>query len=267
MIPSRLLRPLQLLLAAALLLCAGSALAATCNPFVAANPLRLVSAASEDTQGVVNLTFLGHASFLIESPGGVTIVTDYNGYIRPSFLPDIVTMNHAHRTHYTDSPEPGIKYVLRGWDTGEGPPNYDFRLGDVRIRNVLTNIRSWEGGATEFGGNSIFVFETADLCIAHLSHLHHTLTPEHLAALGQIDVLLVPADGMFTLSQTDMIEVVGQIHPLLVIPMHFFGPAALERFIARMDGRYPLTHSPSASVALSRAMLPKTTEILVLPGY
>src|SRR6185437_1967290 len=107
---------------------------------------------------------------------------------------------------------------------------------------------------------------TADLCIAHLSHLHHTLAPEHLAALGQIDVLLVPADGMFTLSQTDMIEVIEQIHPLLVIPMHFFGPAALERFIARMDGRYRVTRSAAPSVALSRAMLPKATEVLVLPG-
>jgi L-ascorbate metabolism protein UlaG (beta-lactamase superfamily) len=157
--------------------------------------------------------------------------------------------------------------VLRGWDTGEGPPNYDFHFGDVRIRNVLTNIRSWEGGGTEFGGNSIFVFEIADLYIAHLSHLHHTLTPEHLAQLGQIDVLIAPADGMFTLSQADMIEVIEEIHPLIVIPMHFFGPAALDRFIARMNGRYPLTRSPSATVALSRAMLPASTEILVLPGY
>lgn len=247
-----------------LLLASVPVLAATCNPFVAQNPIRHVA---DTPQGVVNLTFLGHASFLIETPGGVSIVTDYNGYIRPPSLPDIVTMNHAHRTHYTDTPEPEIKYVLRGWDTGEGPPNWNFRYKDVRIRNVLTNTRSWEGGGTEFGGNSIFVFETADLCIAHLSHLHHTLTPEHLAALGQIDVLLAPADGMYTLSQHDMIEVIEQIHPLLVIPMHFFGPAALDRFIARMDGRYPLTHIPTATVALSRAMLPKATEILVLPGF
>jgi L-ascorbate metabolism protein UlaG (beta-lactamase superfamily) len=260
------LRPLLLLLMWPLMLMSARALAATCNPFVAENPVRL-AAASEGTVGVVKLTFLGHASFLIESPAGVTIVTDYNGTIRPAFLPEVVTMNHAHRTHYTDTPEPGIKYVLRGWDTGEGPPHYDLRVGDVRIRNVLTNIRDWNGGGTEFGGNSIFVFETSDLCIAHLSHLHHTLTPEHLAALGQIDVLLVPVDGIYTLSQADMIGVIEQIHPQLVIPMHFFGPAALERFVERIDGRYRVTHNPTATVALSRTMLPKTTEILILPGF
>src|SRR5690349_3974920 len=54
--------------------------------------------------GHVGLTFLGHASFLIESPGGITAVTDFNGFIRPSVTPDIVTMNHAHSTHYTDFP-------------------------------------------------------------------------------------------------------------------------------------------------------------------
>ena len=263
---TRWLGAILFVLAAPFALMGGRASAATCNPFVAANPVIRVADQEAPSQGIVRLTFLGHASFLIESPAGVTIVTDYNGYIRPPSLPDIVTMNHAHISHYTDHPEPGIKYVLRGWDTGEGPPHWDLRYRDVRIRNVLTNIRDGMGG-TEFGGNSIFVFETADLCIAHLSHLHHTLTPEHLAALGQIDVLLVPVDGIFTLSQSDMLEVIAQIHPLLVIPMHFFGPEPLERFIARMDGRYPLTRSDKPTVELSRAMLPASTQILVLPGY
>ncbi|HLJ20004.1 MAG TPA: MBL fold metallo-hydrolase, partial [Stellaceae bacterium] len=142
-----------------------------------------------ETDPVVELAFLGHASFLITSPGGVTVVTDYNGYLRPKDPPNVVTMNHAHISHYTDDIDPGIKLVLRGWDTGDGPPHYDVRYGDVRIRNVPTNIRAGDGG-TEYGGNSIFIFATGDLCIAHLGHLHHTLTPEHLAELGQIDVLL-----------------------------------------------------------------------------
>ena len=62
----------------------------------------------------VRLTFVGHATFLIESPQLVRIATDYNDYVRPPILPDIITMNHAHDTHYTDHPDPAIKYVLRG---------------------------------------------------------------------------------------------------------------------------------------------------------
>lgn len=214
---------------------------------------------------VVELAFLGHASFLITSPAGVTIVTDYNGYLRPKDPPNVVTMNHAHISHYTDDIDPGIKLVLRGWDTGDGPPHYDVKYGDVRIRNVPTNIRAADGG-TEYGGNSIFIFATGDLCIAHLGHLHHTLTPEHLAELGQIDVLLTPIDGAFTLSQVDVIEVIESIHPRLVIPMHYFGQAVLDRFIKRIGDRYEVHYSDVAAIPLQRSQLPEKTQVWVLPG-
>ncbi|HXZ00052.1 MAG TPA: MBL fold metallo-hydrolase [Stellaceae bacterium] len=247
------------------LLASPPTLAAGCQATVAGTAPALLPAAFRPAAGgEVALTFLGHASFLIESPGGISIVTDYNGVNRPAFLPDIVTMNHAHATHYTDFVDPGIRHVLRGWDTGEGIPHYDLTEGDVHIRNVPTNIR--DGTGTEFGGNSIFVFETADLCIAHLSHLHHTLTSEHLAALGAIDVLLAPVDGAYTLSHADMIEVIDQIKPPLVVPMHYFAPSVLQHFLARSGGRYPVHVNTSARVMLSRASLPKTTEILVLSG-
>src|SRR5262249_5576897 len=217
-----------------------------------------------ETDPVVELAFLGHSSFLITSPGGVTVVTDYNGYLHPKDPPNVVTMNHAHTSHYTDDIDPDIKLVLRGWDTGDGPPHYDAKYGDVRIRNVPTNIRA--GGGTEYGGNSIFIFAAGDLCIAHLGHLHHTLTPEHLAELGQIDVLLTPIDGAFTLSQVDMMEVIEAIHPRLVIPMHYFGQAVLDRFVKRMSDRYPVHYSDVAAIPLQRSMLPAKTEIWVLPG-
>ena len=63
----------------------------------------------------LRITFLGHASFLIETPQGVRAVTDYNGLNVPEDPPDIATMNHAHSSHYTDHPDPRIKYVLHGW--------------------------------------------------------------------------------------------------------------------------------------------------------
>src|SRR5437899_2816291 len=91
---------------------------AACTGPVADSGARLRLAAA-GPEGGVGLTFLGHASFLIESPQGVKIVTDYNDMIRPPVIPDIVTMNNAHPTHYTDHVEAGVKFVLRGWDPGE----------------------------------------------------------------------------------------------------------------------------------------------------
>ena len=67
------------------------------------------------------------------------------GYAGPGVIPRIVTMNRAHQTHYTDSPDPRIEHVLRGWNPDGGPAQHNLTLGDVVIRNVPTDIRSWSG--------------------------------------------------------------------------------------------------------------------------
>ena len=214
----------------------------------------------------VGLTFLGHATFVIETPQGVRIATDYSDGTRPPLTPDVATMNKAHSTHFSTRPDPGIKHVLRGWDPAGGPARHDLTVEDVRIRNVSTNIRSF-GGATEYDGNSIFVFETAQLCIAHLGHLHHTLTPEHLKKLGRIDVLLVPVDGGYTLETFDMMEVLRAINAPLMIPMHFFGPSTLNRFLTSARAHFPVEFGDRPAITLSRATLPNSPKVLVLPGH
>jgi L-ascorbate metabolism protein UlaG (beta-lactamase superfamily) len=217
-------------------------------------------------QDEVGLTFVGHATFLIETPQGVRIATDYSDGTRPPVPPDVATMNKAHSTHFSYRPDPGIKHVLKGWDPAGGPAYHDLTVQDVRIRNVSTNIRS-SGGGTEYDGNSIFVFETSQLCIAHLGHLHHTLAPEHLKKLGRIDVLLVPVDGGYTLETFDMMEVLRSINASLMIPMHFFGPSTLNRFLSSAREHFPVEFSNTAAITLSRAALPKSPKILVLPGH
>lgn len=216
-------------------------------------------------QDEVGVAFVGHATFLIETPQGVRIATDYSDGTRPPVTPDVATMNKAHSTHFSYRPDPGIKHVLKGWNLAGGPAYHDLTVQDVRIRNVSTNIRSY-GGATEYDGNSIFVFETTQLCIAHLGHLHHTLSPEHLKKLGRIDVLLVPVDGGYTLETFDMMEVLRAVNAPLMIPMHFFGPSTLNRFLTSAREHFPVEFSDTAAITLSRATLPRSPKILVLPG-
>ena len=177
----------------------------------------------------VRINYIGHSTFMLESPQHVRIATDYNDYLRPLSVPDIVTMNHAHTTHYTLNPDSSIKFVLRGWGEDQKPARVDMTYQDVRVRNVPTNIRDWSGG-TERHGNSIFIFETANLCIAHLGHLHHTLTQQQLDEIGKIDVVLVPVDGSYTLDLEGMMEVLTALKAQLMIPMHFFSRYTLERF-------------------------------------
>lgn len=231
------------------------------------SPLQKVSLrlAQKKAEPVVNITFVGHSTFLIESAGGVKIATDYNDFVRPEAIPDIATMNRAHSTHYTLNPDPAIKHVLRGWGEGEQPARHELELGDVYVRNVPTNIRDWQGG-TIYGQNSIFVFEIAGLCIAHLGHLHHTLTPAQLDAIGRIDVVLVPVDGSFTLNTDGMVEVLKQIDAPVAIPMHIFGEGTLQRFLEKMGQIYEVQRHPSASIVMSRDRLPKSRTMIVLPG-
>jgi L-ascorbate metabolism protein UlaG (beta-lactamase superfamily) len=216
----------------------------------------------------VRITYIGHSSFLLESPQLVRIVTDYNGWNRPPMLPDIVTMNRAHTSHYTDSPDPGIAHVLRGWGPSpEKPARHGVQVKDVHVRNVPTNIRDWMGGGTQRHGNSIFIFEIGSLCVAHLGHLHHTLTQQQLNEIGKVDVVLVPVDGGATLDIDGMIEVLEALKGKVMIPMHFFSTYTLNRFLERAKDKFAAEFNDTPSVVISKTTLPATPKILVLPGH
>ena len=231
-------------------------------PFVTPAAFRL--AALERDQ--MRLTYVGHSTFLMESPQLVRIATDYNDYVKPGVLPDIATMNHAHTTHYSMSPDSGIKYVLRGWSEDQKPARVDVQYKDVRVRNVPTNIRTFDGG-TERHGNSIFIFEVANLCIAHLGHLHHTLTQQQLNEIGRVDVVLVPVDGSYTLDLDGMVEVLHALKAPLMIPMHYFSAYTLDRFLQRIRQEWDVEIAEIPSLVVSKASLPAKPKVLVLPGH
>ena len=84
----------------------------------------------------VAITYAGHSTYYIDTPGGVRIATDFNGAYRTGRLPDVVTMNRAHWTHYTLFPDPKIPHVLHGWGENGQPAHVSTRVGDVYIRNV-----------------------------------------------------------------------------------------------------------------------------------
>ncbi|MDH3240285.1 MAG: MBL fold metallo-hydrolase [Alphaproteobacteria bacterium] len=217
-------------------------------------------------KGNVEVTYLGHSSFLIRTPKGASAITDYNGYVRSPLPPAIVTMNHAHDSHYTDFIEPGVKHVLRGWTTAEkGYPRYNLLYRDLRVRNVATNIRGVAGG-TEFAGNSIFIFEVGDLCLAHLGHLHHQLTESHLGRIGAIDILFVAIDDNSTMPQAEYAKVIRALKPRVVIPMHYFDEYGLNQFygLLKPQGYVPMPHT-SRTIRFSKRTLPKRAVIL-LPG-
>ncbi|MFK7875736.1 MAG: MBL fold metallo-hydrolase [Paracoccaceae bacterium] len=217
----------------------------------------------------VRITYLVHASFLLQTTGGLNMITDFTGYVGSEpLIPDVVTMNHAHDTHWTAFPDPEIPNILPGWgDTYGQGITHNVDLGEVLIRNVPTDIRSRFGGGVETKGNSIFIFEAAGLCIGHLGHLHHEPNAEQYAAIGRLDVVMAAVDGGMSLDTQTMTRVLKRLRSSIVIPMHWFGSYTLETFLTGMSDSFAVVRVPGNSLDVSLDRLPRRPTIMLLrPG-
>jgi L-ascorbate metabolism protein UlaG (beta-lactamase superfamily) len=256
-----------LALAGAMAAAAAGQARATCQPVAGHAPavVKASFAPAAVKPNFVRITFIGHASFEIESPEGVRVVTDYNAYLRAPRLPDIVTMNNAHDSHFTSLVDPAIPHVLRGWDPAGGIARHNVRLKDVHVRNVPTNLA--EAGGRWSNGNSMFAIEVVGLCVVHISHLHHVLSKEQLADLGRIDIALAPIDGMWTMSHQELFEVLDQIRPTLIIPMHYGSWQGTQAFVARAGAKWKVARHDGPTLEISARDLPSRTEVLFLQGH
>lgn len=224
----------------------------------------LTPAGSTSTKGEVTITYAGHSTYLIDTPGGVRIATDFSGRFGADPLPEIVTMNHAHSSHFTMMPDPAIQHVLPGWSEAGEPARHRLVVDDVYIRNVPTDIRRWDGGM-EQEGNSIFIFEVAGLCIGHLGHLHHDLTDAHYAAIGRLDVLMTPVDGGMTQSLTNMSTIAKRLYSSVILPMHRHS-TPIGEFIGLMGPGFATDFRSERSLTVSLGTLPRQPTIVVLDG-
>ena len=262
------IKPKSLLIACAVLVAVGSVSA------IAQERISQCMAVAQSSDGLfhyaaltekeASITYVGHSTFILESAGGVRIATDYAGHAAGP-PPDVVTMNHAHSSHYTDAPDPAIKHVLRGWGEGGEPARHDLDVGDVRIRNVPTDIRFGSEGR-EKDGNSIFIFEVAGLCIGHLGHLHHELSPAHIGAIGRLDVVMVPVDGGMTLPTENMMNVLKQLRSSVILPMHARFAGSLERFEVAAAQSFAIERLATDEIIVSTAKLPKQPTVYIMPG-
>jgi len=227
--------------------------------------LRRTAAKAEE----VAITYVGHSTYYIDTPDGVRIGTDFNGYYKTGRLPDVVTMNRAHSTHYTLFPDPKISHVLHGWGENGKAADISTRVGDVFIRNVPTDIRRYygDGGAGEMvrDGNSIFIFEVAGLCIGHLGHLHHKLDETHFAQIGRLDIVMVPIDGTFTMSLDGVSDITKRLRSSVVLPMHRFA-TPLDEFMRLIGQQFTIDQRSDRTLRISRETLPGAPTVIILDG-
>jgi len=164
------------------------------------------------------ISWLGQSCFKIQdktTPDGITIVTDpfdkSIGLKVPNFEADIVTVSHDHHDHNNVSALRGNPFIINS--AGE----YD-RKG-VMIEGVESYHDDKQG--TKLGKNIIYRIEIDDITIVHLGDLGQILDNKQLEKIGGADILLVPVGGTYTLDAKNAVEVVSQIEPRIVIPMHY----------------------------------------------
>lgn len=238
-----------------------------CHAYAATSGIDYLHRASLTTPiaaDTVRLHYVYHSMFWLGTPGGITAATDYTGSLGATdHVPTVVTMNNAHSTHWTANPDPRIPHVLPGWADADGPMDHYVDLGEMLVRNVPTDVRGGMGGVRA-GGNSIFVFEAAGLCIGHLGHLHHEPSDEQYIALGRMDVVMAPVDGGMTLDLPTMITTLKRLRAQVVIPMHWFGQASLDRFLSGMSDEFAIDRRGTSAIDLSLDSLPSRPTVVVL---
>ena len=219
--------------------------------------------------GAAGLRWFGQSMFLLTSPGGTRILLDpYNniGYPIPPAAETqatAATISHEHGDH-NNGALVGSGEVIKGL-TADGWAQVDKRVGDVRI--YLVQAFHDNGGGAQRGRNAIFVYETAGLKIAHLGDLGHRLSDDQLRAIGgSADVLMVPVGGNFTVGAPEATEVIAQLKPKLVFPMHYKTPAVnlqIATVDAFLEGK-TVQRVGSTNLRLSKATLPAQTTVSVL---
>ena len=226
---------------------------------------RLAAATPEAPPGAVRLEWLGHSSFLLTSPAGTRMLTDPHAYYTLREALDASTISNLHITHSDVRGLPGNPRLLWGMTREQGWNQLALMIRDIGVFNVPSYLSRVEPEQSPIQ-NSIFVFRTGGLCLVHLGNLRHPLTSHQLQRLGRPDVLMVPADGSWTLSFEDVLTVIEQLRPALVIPMHIDTSQQALAFAQHTGARYPVRHVPERALTLNRQLLPATTTIVLFGG-
>jgi L-ascorbate metabolism protein UlaG (beta-lactamase superfamily) len=173
----------------------------------------------------VTFKWFGQGCFLIETSKNTQIITDpmkMGSYSIPEDIePDIVTISHEHFDHNQVDAVSGEPTVLRGLTSGGADfAAIDQKIKDVRVYTVSSFHDKSQG--SERGKNAVFVFEFDGIKVAHLGDLGDALSPAGVQKIGDIDIVMIPVGGTYTIFGKEADHVISQIKPkMIVFPMHF----------------------------------------------
>jgi L-ascorbate metabolism protein UlaG (beta-lactamase superfamily) len=211
----------------------------------------------------MKLKWLGHSCFLITSETGLRIITDpYSTVGGINYSPvneaaDIVTVSHNHRDHNNIAAVRGKPEVITGSGTKTAK--------GIQFKGIASHHDESKG--KERGANTIFCFTVDGIRLCHLGDLGHELSREEIAQIGNVDVLLIPIGGFFTIDARVAAKVGDDLKPKVILPMHYKTPkcdlpiTGVEDFLA---GKKNVKKLNSSEAEFKAGKLPEATEIVVL---
>ena len=208
----------------------------------------------------MDISWLGHSCFKIRGTRATVVTDPYSpdlGYSLGKPAADIVTVSHQH---------PGHAYIQGvGGDpkpvTGPG----EYEISGILLIGMAT-FHDQEKGRQR-GKNTIYLVEVDEMVVCHLGDLGHVLTTEQVEEIEHVDVLLLPVGGVSTISAAMAAEVVRQLEPKVVVPMHYKTEALhrelepVDRFLKEM-GVKEVSSRPKLS--FTKANLPISTQVFLL---
>jgi L-ascorbate metabolism protein UlaG (beta-lactamase superfamily) len=208
----------------------------------------------------MEISWLGHSCFRLKGKQATVITDPYSpdmGYSLGKPTANVVTASHQHPGHsYTEGVSGNPKAV-----TGPG----EYEISGVLIIGISTFHD--EDRAKTRGKNTIYLIEIDEISICHLGDLGHVLTNEQVEELGNVDVLLIPVGGDSTIDATSATEIVRQLEPKVVIPMHYKtevlkrGLEPVTRFLKEIGAH---NTTPQAKLSLTKSNLPLPSQVFLL---
>jgi len=208
----------------------------------------------------MDITWYGQACFRLRDRNVSVVADPYDkttGLKLPRLIADIITVSHQHDDHNFVEGVKGEPFVISG-------------PGEYEIKGLfITGVAMWHddtGGALR-GRNTIYLYEFADATVCHLGDLGHVPSQSQVEELGNVDVLLVPVGGQYTLDAAKAAEVVSLIEPSIVIPMHYALPDLaykldpLEVFLKEMGVK---ESERRESLSVTNRQMPEETKVLIL---
>jgi L-ascorbate metabolism protein UlaG (beta-lactamase superfamily) len=208
---------------------------------------------------IMDIAWLGHACFRLRADDTVVVTDPYPaslGLTQDSRSVSVVTISNIHPNH-------------SDWHSMAGDPKVfaspgEFEYSGVNVRGVMTTLQP---GTLREHRNVAYTVEIGEINICHLGDITVPLSPKQIDDLSPVDVLLAPVGGGCTLDVDSVFQLLQDLGPKIVIPMHYLLPAVnvplqgLDVFLRRMGIR---DVQPQPRVLITRSNLPTDTKVVVL---